>query len=130
MPKLAADHRRNELAQIHIAVKDLAMADDTYRDLLWTIGRVRSSKDLDWTGRKKLIDHFKACGWKPKPARKAGTTRKLCDWAQATKIRALWLELHHLGAVENPSEEALLAFVKRMTKAEALQWLTPSEASR
>jgi len=46
------------------------MAEDTYRNLLWTIGRVKSSADLDYAGRQRLLDHMKACGWKPK-ARKA-----------------------------------------------------------
>lgn len=67
--KLAADHRRRELAQIHIAVKDLRMAEDTYRGLLWALGRVHSSKDLDYAGRSRVIEHMRKLGWKPKPAK-------------------------------------------------------------
>ncbi|MBR8657898.1 regulatory protein GemA, partial [Achromobacter sp. Marseille-Q0513] len=37
-------------------------------------------------------------------------------------VRALWLFLHQLGAVKNPSEEALAAYVKRIAKVDALQW--------
>jgi len=59
------DDRRAELAKIHIARKALGMAEEIYRDLLWTIGRVRSSADLDSRGRQLLLEHFKACGWKP-----------------------------------------------------------------
>ena len=37
-------------------------------------------------------------------------------------MRALWLFLHQLGAVKNPSEAALAAYVKRIAKVDALQW--------
>ena len=69
----APDQRRRDLAAIHAAKRDLALDDDTYRDLLWTIGRVRSSADLDQAGRSKLLDHFRACGWKP--------VAKVNEWA-------------------------------------------------
>ena len=54
--------RNAEIATIKIAAKQLGMDDGTYRDMLWTIACVRSAKDLDWAGRKKVIDHLKACG--------------------------------------------------------------------
>ncbi|MDH4134391.1 MAG: regulatory protein GemA [Gammaproteobacteria bacterium] len=60
-------NRNKELAAIHAAKRDLCMADDAYRDILWAVARVRSAKDLDYAGRMKVLDHFKACGWKPKP---------------------------------------------------------------
>lgn len=62
--KTAQDVRNSELAQIHIAQAQLGMDDDTYRNVLWTVARVRSSKDLDWSGRKRVLDHMKACGFK------------------------------------------------------------------
>lgn len=39
------DHRRADLAQIHIAIKDLGLDDDTYRAILWTVARVKSAAD-------------------------------------------------------------------------------------
>lgn len=57
------NQRTRELAAIHAAKRDLGMEDDTYRDMLWTVARVRSAKDLDFAGRKKVLDHMKACGW-------------------------------------------------------------------
>ena len=67
--KTAQDVRNSELAQIHIAQAQLGMDDDTYRNVLWTVARVRSSKDLDWSGRKRVLDHMKACGFKVRPKR-------------------------------------------------------------
>lgn len=70
--------RGGDLAKIHIAKKQLGMADDAYRALLWTVGRVHSSKDLDHAGRARLLDHFRACGWKASPPRQKKATA--WDW--------------------------------------------------
>ena len=61
--KKAPSIRNRELAQIHIAKQQLGMDDDTYRDMLWTVGRVRSSANLDHAGRRRVLDHMTACGW-------------------------------------------------------------------
>lgn len=71
MPKPAArpaQTRGSALAQIHIAKKEMGWSDEEYRDLLFTVCRVRSAKDLDHAGREKFLSHAKRCGWKPKPA--------------------------------------------------------------
>lgn len=62
---MQADPRNAELAKIHIAKKALALDDDAYRQILWTVARVRSARDLDHAGRQRLLEHFKACGWRP-----------------------------------------------------------------
>jgi phage gp16-like protein len=125
----APDIRKRELAQIHIAKQQLGIEDDTYRAMLWTVARVHSAGDLDFAGRKKVLDHLKARGFKVKPSKNAMTSRPLASDDQSKKIRALWLELHGAGAVRDPSEKALAAYVKRMTKVSALQWLDGSKAS-
>ena len=121
--------RNNELAMIHIAKQQLGMDDDTYRDMLWTVARVRSSAGLDWQGRKKVLDHLKARGFKVTASKTKPQSRALADDPQSKKIRELWLVLHSSGKVKNPSEAALAAFVKRLTGVEALQWLTSAQAS-
>lgn len=60
-----AQVRGNALAQIHIAKKQLGLDDDTYRDMLFGLARVRSAADLDHAGRQKVLDHLKASGFKP-----------------------------------------------------------------
>lgn len=68
--------RSKDLAAIHIAAQQLGMDDATYRDMLWTIARVRSAKDLDWAGRRRVLEHLRACGAKAeRPKRSAG------EWA-------------------------------------------------
>ncbi len=139
-PASAQDIRRRELAQIHIAVQELGMTDDDHRSLLWSVCQVKSAADLDWTGRKRYLDHLKKLGFKPrsktaKPGQqrvrgpgKAQPSRQLAQDAESRKIRALWLLLHQLGAVRNPSEESLAAYVKRITKVDALQWISGEQA--
>jgi phage gp16-like protein len=120
------DVRRRELAQIHIAKQQLGMDDDTYRSVLWTVARVKSSADLDWAGRKRVLDYLKKCGFKPLPPKRAGE-RELDDSAQAKMVRGMWLELHEAGVVKDPSERALNRWVKRMTGVDALRWLAPAQ---
>jgi phage gp16-like protein len=116
-PKPAADIRRNELAQIHIAKVALGLDDDTYRQVLWAVARVKSSAELDWTGRKNLLDHFKAKGWKktnPRP-----------DVAKAksllvSKIYALLADMK----LPNGYAEGI---AKQMYRREKLQWCTTTE---
>jgi len=69
MTPLPIDHRKRELAMIHVAKKQLAMDDESYRAILYACGRVQSSKDLDYGGRQRVIEHLKKCGFvvaKPK----------------------------------------------------------------
>jgi phage gp16-like protein len=64
-----AQGRNNALAQIHIAKAQLGMDDDTYRDMLWAVARVKSAKDLDHAGRAKVMEHLKRSGFKSAPPR-------------------------------------------------------------
>jgi phage gp16-like protein len=125
-PETANKIREREIRLIHVAKRELEMEDDAYRSMLWAVARVRSAKDLDFTGRKKVLDHLKACGFKVRS--KAAPSLPLAQDAESRKIRALWLFLHQLGAVQNPSEEALAAYVKRITGVEALQWVNGKQA--
>ena len=111
--------RKRDLAQIHIAKSQLGMSDDDYRAMLMSRFNVSSASKLDWLGRKSLIDHFKKLGFKV--VAKNGT-RTLDQSHDSRKVRALWLMLHALGQVRDPSEAALAAYVKRMSKVDALRW--------
>lgn len=96
------DGRRRDLAFIHMAAMALGM--DTkdkdpkseYRSMLWTVGRVHSSKDLDFAGRKRLRQHLESCGYQAKPGRKRFPGRPHnCDiHPQLGKIEALLTDAH------------------------------------
>ena len=131
MAQPSANNRQRLIRLIHVAKRDLQMADDTYRDILQRIGKKASSADLTIPELEKVLEHLKRSGFKVrskvKPA-KATPSRPLAQDSESKKIRALWLFLHELGALQNPSEEALAAYVKRITKVDALQWINGYQA--
>lgn len=119
-------YRREELAKIHIGKKDLGLSDDLYKDILFQAGKVESSADLTWQGRRAVLERFAELGWKVKPSKRtsARSSRRLADDPQSKMLRGMWIELHKAGKVTDPSEVALCKFVKRMTGKDALEWLS------
>lgn len=101
--------RSNDLAKIHIAKAQLGLDESTYRDMLWTVARVRSAKDLDAGGREAVLKHMRACGWQDK-AQSTGGSRYQRGTPPAL-IRWLWTELHKAGAVNDASDRALRRYI-------------------
>ena len=119
----SSQHRRAMIAKVHVAKKEMGLVDDDYRQMLLDVtGRASSAHCTD-AELAKLIDHLKSKGFQPKPAaprRKAAPAP--ADHPSARKARALWISLHQLGAIANPSEKALEAFAKRQLGVQRLQW--------
>lgn len=115
------------LAKIHIAIKEIPLDDQTYRDILRTIFKKSSAKELNDRQCTMLLNRFQVrYGWKPRHGNKSPKppqSRPLSQDAMAKKARALWLSLYEMGIVRDPGESALGSYVKRMTGVEALQWL-------
>ena len=132
-----AQMRTADLQRIHIARKQLAMSEDTYRGLLREIskGRTDSSADLTHIERAALLRHMERCGFKarkPKQARRAPAKPDLPigdDRDQVKMIRGLWIELHEFGAVRDSSELAMCAYVKRITRKDHPKFLDIDQAS-
>lgn len=132
-----AGQRQTDLQVIHIAKKQLALDDDSYRDLLERLTGKRSSADLDADQRRAVLGEFKRLGFKQQAAQSSPATaankklrigtRRLAADPRARKVRALWLTLWHLAAVRDPSEDALAAFVKRVARVDDLAWLSPPQ---
>lgn len=115
------------------------MDDDSYRAMLTSLKYPTSTADLTIPQMERVLERLKQCGFKVRSKRataaktKAGTqqrTRAMAHDPQDRKIRALWLLLHEIGAIQNPSEQALSAYVHRITKVDALQWLSAAQADR
>ncbi|KGS44697.1 hypothetical protein X992_786 [Burkholderia pseudomallei MSHR5492] len=119
--------RQRLIRLIHVAKRDLAMADDSYRAVLKQIGKKESAADLTIPDLERVLEHLKRCDFKVRSKKGA---RGQADDEQSKMIRGLWLELADRGVVQNRSEEALGAFVKRMTHVDALEWLSSAQASR
>lgn len=124
------DGRRADLASIHLAKKALGWDDDLYRDVLFAVCRVRSAADLDFTGRKRFLAHLRSCGWNggADTQRRAGTPASAPARRPLTapqrKLWSLWQQLADAGLVEDRKMPALVAWVKRTTGVDRLEWLT------
>ncbi|CAK0772499.1 Regulatory protein GemA [Gammaproteobacteria bacterium] len=126
-------YRRQELAKIHLAKKDLALSDDAYRAIILGASgnKSDSAATLDGIGRARALARFAELGWQAKSKKSPTRTfsRRLADDPQSRLLRGMWIELHKLGAVKDSSETALCHFVKRMTKVDALEWLSDRQVT-
>jgi hypothetical protein len=116
--------RNSELAQIHMAVAALKWSDEDYRAILFAKTGKRSAGDLDGTGRKRFIEHLKACGWtgSTKPA---GPRYSKQQW----HALMLWRDLGKAGALTDRSDAALNTFIQGQCGINELRFLGTSQAS-
>lgn len=118
--------RKADLAAIHIAKAGLGWDDDHYRDILFAVCRVRSSSQLDFAGRKRFLAHLQACGWAgARPAAKRAVRQALTG--PQRKMWSLWQQLADAGLVDNRRMPALMAWIRRQTGVERLEWLQPAQ---
>lgn len=121
------DTRNRELATIHVAKKQLGLDDGTYRDMLFTIARVRSAADLDHAGRQAVIEHLRKRGFtkpvnRPEPARDHGRKPAVPADRQplVNKLEAL------LADAARPWNY-VRSMAKRMFKVDQLEWATADQ---
>src|SRR3569623_543356 len=124
-PETADKIREREIRLIHVAKRVLGMEDDTYRAMLFAVARVRSAAELDFTRRKKVLDHMQACGFKVTTAAPANTHAAGRYW----KFRALLSQLHMMRAVEKDSDQAVRAYIKRTTGKDDFQFLNQHQVA-
>lgn len=127
------DNRNNVYKLLRVGKEQLGWDDEFYYGI-WLPMQGATLKDGRYSASTlsigqlfQAVEDMKKKGFKVK---QKPSNRPLADDPQSKKIRALWLELHHAGAVRNPSETALAAYVKRQTGVEALQWLDGRQAAQ
>ena len=118
--KTQKEYRNGLIRLIHVARRDLNLDEHNYRAILFAQGCNESLAAMPIDGMKKVLDYLKAQGFK---VRTTKTDRKQATGKDASKVRALWLFLHELGAVRDPSEAALTAYVQRIAKVDDVQWM-------
>ena len=64
--------RKADLAAIHIAKAEMGWDDDFYRSILKAKCGVGSAGLLDHAGRKRFLEHLRACGWSGGPKARVG----------------------------------------------------------
>jgi phage gp16-like protein len=127
------DNRKRLYSLLQVGKTELGWDEEFYRGIWLPMQGATKDKDgrysaatMDIGQLFKAVEEMKRLGFKVK---KAGN-RALADDAQSKMIRGLWLELHELGAVRNPSEASLANYVKRQTGVEALQWLNGEQSAQ
>ena len=104
---------------IHVAKRELGMDEPTYRTLLLSAGKHESLSAMNVPAMEAVLERMKRDGFKVRPK---ASGRPLAINPGASKARALWLFLHALGEVRDPSEKAIAAYVARIAKVDDLRW--------
>ena len=120
----AADPRRASLIKlIHVARRDLERAgrmdEPTYRTMLRSAGGADSTTKMDVPALLRVLEQAKRAGFQ---VRSKVSDRSQDTKPQARKARALWLFLHELGVVKDPSEAALAKYVRRISQVDDMHW--------
>lgn len=105
-----AQRRRALLAKIHLAKKQLAMGDEAYRDMLQRVAGAPSAGTLELPQLDLVVKEMVRLGF-----RDVAGKRPVSAKAQVRMIYVLWKQLRPL--VQDGSDEALRAFVRRQTKS-------------
>lgn len=113
--------RRGMLAKIHVAKKQLALTDDSYRDVVKRVTGADSSKDCTDGQLERLLGEFARLGFvavsPPKPGK---------PWVR--KIHAIWKELAPL--LDQATGTTLDGFVYRQTGIARAEWLDSKQATK
>ena len=111
--------RKNLLAKVHIQQKELALTDDSYRDVLERITGHRTAAVCSDQQLYGVLREFDRLGG---GATKRQHGRPIANSPMARRCRALWLSLWNLDELEGGTEKALAAFVKRQTGREDMRF--------
>jgi phage gp16-like protein len=132
---LAPDHRRRELATIHILAKQLGMdpADKNpaseYRSMLWSLGRERSAANLDYAARRRVIDHMVARGARILPAKRPRAKDPAWDWVNnAAPAKQAMLRKIAVMLKQADREKAYAdAVARNMFKVDRIEFCRPDQ---
>lgn len=103
--------------------------DGPWRDFLENVVGKRSLREMSGGQLARVLDALRERG-APRTTPAPVIRRDLATRTQSDLIRQLWRDLHELGAVDHAGEDAIGAFVLRMTGVHTLQWLDTRNANR
>ena len=119
-PKKPGQRPMNQTIQI--ARRKLGMDDDTYEKFLSSVipGK-KSTKGMSDQDLWRVVQALKEKGYE---VGRPGDASQ-CQNEHALLVRHLWLKLKGYGVLRDPSERALLKYVKRITKVARFEWVKP-----
>lgn len=107
--------RRTLIAKVHVAKKQLAMEDGSYRALLTRITGKESAGECTEQQLLDVLAEFARLGFKGKPTAASAEREHM---GQVAKIYAIWNDIAPLLVVPH-DQSALRSFVQRQTKSAA-----------
>lgn len=117
----ADPQRRLMIAKLHLAKKQLNMADDDYRAFLERGTGKRSAADLSHGELAAALAEMTRLGFTAAP--KSGRPAARSSFTPvASKARALLISLGLMGVIRDTSEKALEAFARRQLGVDRLVW--------
>lgn len=114
------------LRSLHATRNEVGLAEEDARDIYERVTGKRSTRAMNDGERRACRDELKRLYPAADKRRSSGPRRRL-DGPFAKKCQALWIAAWNLGLVNNPRDEALIAFVKRQTGIEHMNWLRDPE---
>lgn len=118
---------RKQLALVHVAKKQLGLADEDYRAILERIAGVESSKDLDQRSFEAVMQHMAALGFRCDFTKTFyGQRRGMASPAQVSLIRALWGEFTE-GAGD---DDSLGKWLDRTFHVSAVRFVTSKQGQK
>ena len=118
-PAGGADARVRLIRAVRAACRAQGIGDDDRRAIQLAATGKASQADMDTTDLARVLDRLNRTQ-APRGA----------DRAHVGKVRALWWTLYWLGAIDQPDDRAIGAFVKRQTGRDALRFLDARAAHR
>ena len=132
--------RQKVIARIHIGKAQLCLDDDTYRMVLEFVTGKTSCREMTLAELFAVEHHMIAKGFRPLK----GGSRRMSPQSRhkpryektsVDKLRALWIDMAKKGEIADGSENALEAWVIRMSKRynqgrgiEKIDWLNQNHA--
>lgn len=118
-----------QIAAIHALKSRAGLDDDGYRDVLQQVAGVPSTKALSHGQAGAVIDRLKGLAGQAMGRERGPAAKGAMDLSgpYAPICRALWISAWNLGLVEHREDVALVAFVRRQTRLEHLNWLRSPE---
>lgn len=120
---------KKQIALLHVAKRELGLADEDYRAILARYGHCDSAADLNASGFTSVMKYMAALGFKSTSATSSGfgERRGMASPAQIDLIRALWLKYQGEG---DEKETALNNWLTRFHKVSALRFVDVAKASK
>lgn len=145
-PAPVAQHKKRLITLINVAKGSLQLDEAIYRAMLKNATGKDSLRVMNLPELEQALEVFKQKGFKPIGSKQGATNNKTAvkrrlspaagksKLASIDKIRAIWITMGHHLVIQDNSESALDAYVRRMTLrsknegVDATPWMTEPQA--